>query len=529
MTEGLTEDATAIDLVPGDPDEVDRLAREYGRCAQGASEAATLLRNVDTGVWVGPAAFAFRAAVGELPERLAQGEEAFAEASSRLSAYGRILREAQADAGAAVRRYAEAEAATRAWQQRAATRAAELSRTRATALPLLLADPGPDPGAEGRQAAERLLIEARACVQTAAGRAAAGLREAGRRAPHESGLATATRSLRSFLVGAVESTWSLAEFAMKSTPEYAIFDPKGARNDRVQFVQGIWFGGHHPVEFGKAVVDWNTWRADPARAAGRLLPDLLVTGVTAGGGAVARGARAVGTLQRIGHQVDALERAGSVFPRLPADVVAARVTGLGYDVAGPAGRAASWQFERPYGGIDTWRNGTRAAGDRIAFGLPGVSGFGADPHVLAATGAHAGRYFGGLQAAPRRLEHVVPPTVRPEVGIYTFTQDTKVATSLARANPHFGRGGLEQVYVPDADLLIKENRLVLTKTIDLPAPSVRSGVEDPRFAFVGPELPARPLDPAHERVVGGVQGAAAGALGAAGAGAGEVAARKGCA
>jgi hypothetical protein len=531
MTGRLTAEATGIDLIPGDPDEVDRLAREYGRYAQGARQAATLLRrldSVDSGGWVGPAGDAFRTAVGELPDRLTHGEDAFAQAARSLTTYGRILREAQADACAAVRRYAEAEAATRAWQQRAAARTAELARTRATALPLLLVSPGPDPGAEGRQAAERLLVEARARVEAAARLAAAGLREAGRAAPREPGLlARATRALGSFLTGAGEAGWSLAEFTFRATWVYALIDPKGSRDDAVQLVDGLRSGFDHPAEFGKAVLDWDTWRDDPARALGHLLPDLLLTVGTAGGGAAARGGRAVGTLERIGDRVDALERAGSVFPRLPADTVAARVTGLGYDVGSPAGRAAAWQLHRPYGQVDAWRSGTRAAGDRIAFGLPGVSGFGADPRVLAATGAHARRYFEGLQAAPRRLEHVLPPTSRREVGIYAFTRDTEVATSAARANPQFGRGGLEQVYVPDAEALIDEERLVLIKTIDLPGPSARSGFEDPRFTFVGPDLPARPLDPVREQVLGGTQGAAAGALG--GALAGAAADRKGCA
>lgn len=88
----------AASLVPGDPDAVAWLGREYGRYAAGACDAARALRRIDTGAWVGPAGDAFRAAIGEVPAKLDRGRSAFALASASLSGYARILRDAQADA-----------------------------------------------------------------------------------------------------------------------------------------------------------------------------------------------------------------------------------------------------------------------------------------------------------------------------------------------------------------------------------------------------------------------------------------------
>lgn len=47
--------------------------------------------------------------------------------------------------------------------------------------------------------------------------------------------------------------------------------------------------GEFAREFGKAFVDWDTWAENPARAAGRLVPDLALTAMTWGAGGAAKG------------------------------------------------------------------------------------------------------------------------------------------------------------------------------------------------------------------------------------------------
>jgi hypothetical protein len=42
-------------------------------------------------------------------------------------------------------------------------------------------------------------------------------------------------------------------------------------------------------------------------------------------------------------------------------------------------------------------------------------------------------------------------TYRPGITEFRLTHDVDVARSVARANPQFGPGGLEQVYIPNFD------------------------------------------------------------------------------
>ncbi|MDP9071056.1 MAG: hypothetical protein M3N68_07190, partial [Actinomycetota bacterium] len=58
--------------------------------------------------------------------------------------------------------------------------------------------------------------------------------------------------------------------------------------------QGVVYGVTHPVEFAKAVSDWDTWVENPARALGHLVPTLLLT--LASGGAASAGKAGQGLL-----------------------------------------------------------------------------------------------------------------------------------------------------------------------------------------------------------------------------------------
>jgi hypothetical protein len=166
----LTATSTPTALVPGDPEEMAWLGREYGRYAAGAYDAARALRRIDTGAWVGPAGDSFRSAIGEVPDKLERGQAAFARASTALTDYARVLREAQADAAAAVRRYADA--------------------------------PAGDAGTDDRKAAQQLLSAAQERVHTAAQRAANVLSDAERGAPHKPGLLSrAVHAVGSFVRG----------------------------------------------------------------------------------------------------------------------------------------------------------------------------------------------------------------------------------------------------------------------------------------------------------------------------------------
>jgi uncharacterized protein YukE len=139
---GVTPGADPAELVPGDPDGVERVAIRLTRVASSASDAAGTLHTLDTDVWTGEAAELYRAAVGDLPVRLARAAEAFGSAAQALRDYARALRDARSTATGAVRMVERSTPETAA----ADRRSADAMLARATA----------DVEAAGRLAAERL-------------------------------------------------------------------------------------------------------------------------------------------------------------------------------------------------------------------------------------------------------------------------------------------------------------------------------------------------------------------------------------
>src|SRR5207244_7441842 len=91
------------ELVPGEPDEVERLAGRLGRFTAAAADASGRLARLDAEHWTGEAADLFRQAVGPVPRELTRAAEAFAAAARALSGYAGVLREAQASAARAIR------------------------------------------------------------------------------------------------------------------------------------------------------------------------------------------------------------------------------------------------------------------------------------------------------------------------------------------------------------------------------------------------------------------------------------------
>jgi hypothetical protein len=310
-----------------------------------------------------------------------------------------------------------------------------------------------------------------------------------------------------FLAGAGEATWGLLEFAFKVSPIYAVLDPQGFVEHGKGLAQGIVYGVQNPREFAKAVLDWDTWKENPARALGHLVPDLLLTLATAGAGGAARGASAANRLRRTADKVDAL--GPRVFPAISDADRAATVRAMGFDPATPSGKAASAQLGRPYGSVDDWVDAPLAPGDRVAYGVPGITGFGVKvPPGFSPADARA--YYESLQVAPRRMSGDVPPTVRQDVEIYEVRGPVDAAASVAAQNTQWGAGGRAQVYVPDAWDAIDAQDMVKVDSYRFDPSTTRSPLEDPRFTMVDPRLPDTALDPVRQTHVGRVQGAAVG-------------------
>jgi hypothetical protein len=138
----VTPGADPAELIPGDPDGVERVAVRLTRVASSASDAAGRLHGLDTDVWSGEAAELYRGAIGDVPDRLARAAEAFGTAAQALRDYARALRDARSVATGAVRMVERSTPETAAADQQSAD--------------ALLARAAADVDAAGRLAAERL-------------------------------------------------------------------------------------------------------------------------------------------------------------------------------------------------------------------------------------------------------------------------------------------------------------------------------------------------------------------------------------
>ncbi|MFF0576665.1 hypothetical protein [Streptosporangium saharense] len=115
---------------------------------------------------------------------------------------------------------------------------------------------------------------------------------------------------RPFTKGVVEGTIDLG----KSLWDFSVFraatDFEGFTKSVGGLKDGLTYGVQHPVEFARAIVDWDTLTTDPIRWFGKLVPDAIITATTAGSGTTASGVRGLGKVSDLaeagGRRLDGL-------------------------------------------------------------------------------------------------------------------------------------------------------------------------------------------------------------------------------
>ena len=469
MVSDLAAGASARELVPGNADDLERLVARCTTLARGLGSAATRLRAIQAGEWVGAAGDAFRRAVDDEPGRYTTAAEAFAGTGAAVASYRAVLVDAQASARQAVAIFEDAEAASTGWHRQVA--AFEQAKRAANGDPVagrtLPASPSSyDPGSDDRDRARVVLGDARERVRAAGDRAARRTEAAWADAPREPRWwESAGHFVAEIGRGAWEATAGLAELAWSISTVRMMVDPEGWERDVTGLAEGLAYGVTHPVEFGKAILDWDTWAESPGRAIGHLVPDLLLTLATAGAGAAARGARAakaadeladVGTtyrrldrLEDTSERLSFLDRARQLLPGREPPLPPPNLP-----AGSPAGQAAGVQGQGAYLGVDNWWSARFGADGELVAGsvadLPDLpfSGFAVPRSVLDDVGGNARELFEGVQVQPHRGAY------RDEVTVFRATQDIDVAVGMARNNPQFGPGGLRQIFLPDMQRLI---------------------------------------------------------------------------
>ena len=332
----LAAGATARELVPGDPDRLDVLVARCRTLADGLSGAAARVRAVDAGDWRGPAGDAFRAVVDAQPRRYADAGEAFAAAGGAVAAFAGVLREEQATARAAVAIAEQARVATAAWARQVADHEEEVARAALAPHPArllagLAGPPACDPGAADLARAEAMLAGARERVATAGTLAARRLAHASLPAPAAPGFWHGVGHVVAEVGrGAWETTEGTAVLAWDLSPVRMVADPEGWSSSVDQVALGAAYGARHPVELGKALLDWDTWRTSPGRAVGHLVPDLVLGLLSGGAAEAARGATAATELSaatatfRRAERLRRVEQVGAL-PRARAALAEGRV------------------------------------------------------------------------------------------------------------------------------------------------------------------------------------------------------------
>jgi hypothetical protein len=471
--------ATATELVPGDPDQLELLVARCRTLADGLGGAAARVRAVDAGEWRGPAGDAFRAAVDLEPGRFEDAAAAFAATAAAVRGYVGVLREEQATARAAVDLYRQARAASAAWNQQVAeyaddARRAEQGAHPQRALDALVRPPAYDPGADDLARAEAMLADARDRVAAAGAAAARRVAEAWRRAPAEPHWwQKAGHFVAEIGRGAWETTESTAVLAWDLSPVRMVADPDGWTSTVEQLGRGVVYGAQHPVALGKALIDWDTWRTSPGRAIGHLLPDLALALLSGGAAEAARGAEAAEDVADLASTFGRLDRLGGSGERLTF-LRRARNTLRGERLpepepgaATPAGRAAAYQTDPAYGGVDRWTEAVLRKGDVVGAGSVAASphlrfsGFAVPESEVTAASGSARTLFEGLQVRPWN------GTYRDQVTMLRATRDVRVAVSYALANPQYGAGGLRQVFVHAMHEHLDEGTLEIVERIEL--------------------------------------------------------------
>ena len=311
------------ELVPGDTDAVEALARDLLLLARDAAQARTAMAGVDAGGWAGTAADEFRELLRELPDRLVVAEEAFRAAGVALYQHVEVVTSARGVARSALELFESGNARTRAWLVQRDRLEAAMSASGPYVPRTLPAVSPDDPGEPERREARRRLQSALDEVDQSGNRAAARLRRAADEAPRGPrlrdrvlwGMRYAARAPVEYYRGIGEAAWDTGAFIVKASSAYALLNPRGALQDRIDLGRGLAYAVRHPLEAGSVMVDLQLLRDNPARWAGSASFDTALAAATAGtSAAVGVGSRAGGMSARL----SALAVRAGVSPRLVA-------------------------------------------------------------------------------------------------------------------------------------------------------------------------------------------------------------------
>ena len=319
--------------IEGNPGNIRSKALTMEQKGQLFYDTGDALSKIDVSGWTGRAADEFREAHDLEPERWTKAGNGFTKAAGGLRTYAGALEDAQSRAEWARKEY---ERGQRESDSARTQYDAYLGRMRSywSSGGTDQAEPFNDWGDPIQKEALAELASARADLDNAAHVCAGEVRAGCADAPEEpSWWESGLKFVGGILEGAGEAVWDLltmvpfspVNMVMDSyklatgdiTPEELMKKYELSAENAWEMAKGIYTGlTTDPIgfgkELGKALLDWDTWADDPARAIGHLVPDAIVAVATAGTGALAtRGAKggldaidALGDLNRLDNLAD---------------------------------------------------------------------------------------------------------------------------------------------------------------------------------------------------------------------------------
>ncbi|MFI8963405.1 putative T7SS-secreted protein [Streptomyces sp. NPDC053493] len=308
MDLGQTEDKTK--LIYGSPSKLRDTAQHLRDLQSAFEKVGGGLKGLDSSAVKGEAADVFRETVAQQPPKWFKGADAFGKAADALASFALTVQWAQGQAQTAIDKWKEgtkaSEDAANAHQKKVEDynkaveqyNAKPADKRDPSSLP---PKPGTftDPGKALMAEAQEILAEARKQRNSAAETARKAVQAARDEAPPKpsygeqlkDGLDELEIMQDHFAGGIVKGTAGLLSFvrSVNPTDPYNITHPAEYATSLNSLAAGLVQVANDPWGAGKQMLD--NFMKDPAEGLGRLVPDVVLTAATAGGGAAVKGAR----------------------------------------------------------------------------------------------------------------------------------------------------------------------------------------------------------------------------------------------
>ncbi|TGB18773.1 DUF6531 domain-containing protein, partial [Streptomyces palmae] len=295
--------AKPSDVIPGDPSVIDELVNKLLAYAGAFGDGNDKLTDLSLLNWTGAGSEGFKTATSKLPLELENAQTYFKAAASALDSYADKLRSLHTRVKPLIE---DADAARAASQKYWSDVTAYNEAVDRKDDPLPKRPPDADPGNAALIACYGRLdkLEAELALVVTASKNAidTAAKKAPVKPPGAKGFDKVKKGLGDFFSGAGDSVWGM----YKDFESLVKDGPDGALLHLAAIADGAAYAAEHPKEFAKAVLNWEEWQRNPARAAGQLTPDLLLALASGGSGALRRGAT---TAERAARRLLDRERA----------------------------------------------------------------------------------------------------------------------------------------------------------------------------------------------------------------------------